>query len=407
MIKQSELIDVISSQHEDIQRPVTYQRDLLKDLHLTDGFALIISGIRRCGKSTLLTQLILKLTQRSLYINFDTPKLYNFDFTDFRILDEIIGQDTNLKYLFFDEIQIIEGWELYVREKLDAGFLVVVTGSNASLLSRELGTKLTGRHITKELFPFSFSEFCGYKKLDKNNNSLEQYLNIGGFPQFIDTGNEDVLKALINDILYRDIAVRHNIRDEKPLKNLLMFMVANVGNLISANKLKTIIGVKSSVTVLEYLSFLEDTYLIHLVPKFTYSYRAQLVNPKKIYFIDNGLQSAISPSFTDDRGRKFENLLFTTLRLYTSEIYYYNENAKECDFVVCKNTQVKALIQVCFELNFDNIEREQSGVFDAMNFFNMKIGYIVTKNQKDKISIKGKTIIVIPFYETEFETLLK
>lgn len=405
MLSLSDLEDVVAMQRQGLMERNTYPRLLLGQLEIVPDFALIISGIRRCGKSTLLAQLIQRQTETSLFINFDTPKLFNFEFSDFRLLDELIKTKSEAELLFFDEIQVVEGWEIYVRGKLDEGYKVVITGSNASLLSRELGTKLTGRHISKELFPFSYREFCAYKSQGEGEGSLLNYLHIGGFPQFVNSENRDILNALINDILYRDITVRHGIRDDKPLKNLLMFVVANVANLISANKLRPIIGVKSTATAQEYLTFLEDVYLIHLVPKFAYSYKKQLVNLRKVYFIDNGLQTAISPSFTKDVGRKFENLVFWEFRRFPVEIYYFNENASECDFVICKSHQPIALVQVCAELHVDNQQREQEGLWEAMRFFEMDEGFIITLNQTDTIVSNHKTIHVTPLHQIDFKKL--
>ncbi len=407
MLSLSDLEDVVAAQSQRITGDNTFPRLLLEQLELIPDFALIISGIRRCGKSTLLGQLMQKRTDTTLFINFDTPKLYNFEFSDFRLLDELIKAKPEVNLLFFDEIQVVENWEIYVRGKLDEGYKVVITGSNASLLSRELGTKLTGRHLSKELFPFSYREFCAYKSQAESEGSLLNYLHIGGFPQFVNSENPDILAALVNDILYRDITVRHGIRDDKPLKNLLMFVVANVGNLISANKLRSVIGVKSTATVLEYLTFLEDVYLIHLVPKFAYSYKKQLVNPRKVYFIDNGLQTAITPSFTEDVGRKFENLVFWEFRRYPVEIYYFNENDSECDFVICKNHQPIALIQVCAKLHVDNQRREQDGLWEAMRFFGMEEGFIITLNQADTIVSSHKTIHVIPMHQLDLKKMMK
>jgi len=405
MITLSDLKDVVAFQREKAYATKSFPRALLVELTISKEFALIISGIRRCGKSTLLSQLIKKQEGKSLFINFDTPKLFSFDFNDFRLLDDIINEEKGVETLFLDEIQIVEGWEVYVRGKLDEGYRVVVTGSNASLLSRELGTKLTGRHISKELFPFSFREFCSYKSIVQDKHALLDYLATGGFPQYVKTENQEILQGLINDIVYRDIAVRYNVRDEKSLKHLLLYLASNVGNLVSANKLKRVIDLKSSTTILEYLSFLQQTYLVHLLPKFSFSYKKQLINPRKIYFIDNGLLAATTPSFTKDWGRKFENLVFWELRRLSSELYYFNENGKECDFVVSYNNQPKTAVQVCLELNNDNLAREKNGLLDAMNFLNLDIGYIITADQKDKIAIGKKTIEVLPFYEVRFEDL--
>ena len=158
-----------------------------------------------------------------------------------------------------------------------------ITGSNASMLSRELGTKLTGRHITKELFPFSYAEYCGFTGKTIGDSSLYDYLHQGGFPQYLQLDDQDVLTDLVNDIVYRDIAVRYNIRDDHSLKSLLAYLMGNVGNLVSATKLKQILGMKSTSTVSDYFSYFEQTYLINFVPKFSYSYKAQLLNPKKVY----------------------------------------------------------------------------------------------------------------------------
>ena len=400
MIKQSDLSAVVVSQKE---RLVSTKNDLVRVLlgklpPDLGNHALIISGIRRCGKSTLLGQLIKERNEDAFFINFDTPKLYNFEMADFGILDQIISENS-CRSLFFDEIQVITGWELYVRQKLDEGFKVVVTGSNASLLSRELGTKLTGRHITKELYPFTFVEYFTYLKKSANVESLQNYLDTGGFPEFVKYNNPDILTTLFEDILYRDIAVRHGIRDVESLKRLLLFLVANVGNLVTATKLTQALGIKSSATVLSYFSFFEQTYLLGLMPRFSYSYRAQLVNPRKIYIIDNGLINAVSPSHSKNSGKKLENVIYWALRQKNKQLYYFNETGIECDFVVGQSNVIEDLIQVCFELNPENTPREVRGLLDAMNYFKKVSGTIITLNQQDEIRQEGKQIHVVPAWQ--------
>jgi uncharacterized protein len=287
---------------------------------------------------------------------------------------------------------------LYVRQKLDEGFRVMLTGSNASLLSSELGTRLTGRHITMELFPFSFKEFSTFRGVIPDETACSKYVLQGGFPEYLKSNNKDVLTALFVDIIYRDIAVRHNIRDVKPLQRLLIYLASNVANLVTATKLTQTIGIKSAATILEYFSYFEQSYLLQFMPRFSYSYKAQLVNPRKIYFIDNGLLDAISVSFVKDMGRKLENIVFWHLRRQQKQLYYYNEHGRECDFVVSQNNVVENLIQVCYELNSENMIREQEGLFNAMGFFNLEKGTIITMNQNDVILNKGKRIDVIPAY---------
>lgn len=399
MIKKTTLKEVIEQQRTKlIQDDSGYKRSILTEINTQiSEHALIISGIRRCGKSTLMKQMIEQLSVHYFFLNFDTAKLYTFDTADFELLDELISE-TDYKSLFFDEIQVVDGWELYVRQKLDEGYKVIVTGSNASLLSKELGTKLTGRHLTKELFPFSYREYCAFRALETDATSMMQYMDKGGFPAYLKDENPDLHSALLDDILYRDVAVRYNIRDVQSLKHLLLFMATNIGNLISATKLKQLLGIKSTATVLEYIGYFEKSYLIQLIPRFSYSYKVQVVNPRKIYFIDNGLQNTITSSFNKDNGRRLENMVFWELRRQEKEIYYYNENGRECDFVVSKNNKIEKLLQVCFELNSDNNDREISGLFDAMDFFQLEEGTILTLNQRDTIINKGKRIEVLPVY---------
>jgi predicted AAA+ superfamily ATPase len=399
MVQQAIIQQVIDLQKQKIQRQSTgLQRDILPDLPDIQTHALIVSGIRRCGKSTLLHQLLKRDNQNALHLNFDDPRLFGFELPDFQLLDNIIAASKN-DVLFFDEIQVIQSWELYVRQKLDEGFRVIITGSNASLLSRELGTKLTGRHITKELFPFSYKEFLAFKSLQANVQSLHKYMDSGGFPEYLKTNNTDILTALFYDILNRDIVVRHGIRDVRSLKQLAVYLISNVGNLVTASKLQQPLGIKTTATILEYFSFLEDTYLVSFMPKFSYSLKVQSVNPRKIYIIDPGIIKIASTSFTDNYGHLLENIIYWNLRHTGKELYYFNENGSECDFVAFKNGKVQQLIQVCYELTPENREREQRGLQEAMDFFKTDNGLIVTCNQKDAYIHGGKRIEIVPAYE--------
>ncbi|MDR0680469.1 MAG: ATP-binding protein [Dysgonamonadaceae bacterium] len=399
MLQQSLIQEVINVQERKIERqPFGTEREILPVFPDTDTHALIVSGIRRCGKSTLLVQLLKNRKQPSLYLNFENPRLFGFELSDFQLLDNII---TNKKseLLFFDEIQVVRHWELYVRQKLDEGFKVFVSGSNASLLSRELGTKLTGRHITKELFPFSYREFLAFKSLAADAKSWQKYMDTGGFPEFIKTNNPDVLTELFYDILNRDIIVRHGIRDANALKRLAIYLISNVGNLVTAGKLKQPLSIKSTATILDYFSFFEDTYLINFLPKFSYSFKIQLINPRKIYVIDSGIIKIASASFTKNEGHKLENLVYWELRRRGKELYYFNEKGRECDFVVMQNNKIEQIIQVCYELTAENTEREQRGLHEAMQFFNTDNGTIITNEQSDIYVFNGKQINIIPAYQ--------
>lgn len=243
------------------------ERTLMSDLPNISTHALILSGIRRCGKSTLLRQFVRRNFEDVFYLNFEDVKLYGFDIKDFVLLDKVIDE-SGPKVLYFDEIQIVDGWELYVRQKLDQKFQVIITGSNASLLSAELGTKLTGRHITKELFPFSYPEYLDFQKAGANIESLQAYLTEGGFPGYLKQKLPEILDFLIEDILNRDIIVRYGLKDGGAIKKLCSYLFVNNGTLVVPSKLTTAVGVKSNTTILNYFSYFENSYLIAMVPKF-------------------------------------------------------------------------------------------------------------------------------------------
>lgn len=398
LVIKSDILRVVEIQRETLRnRQAGLGRTALDGLPQLHSHALIISGVRRCGKSTLQFQMLRKKYKKAFYLNFEDPRLYEFEKTDLLRLDEIILESKS-KVLFFDEIQIVDEWERYIRQKLDEGFKVVVTGSNASLLSGELGTKLTGRHISKELFPFSFLEFCEYKKKKPSETAVVNYMKIGGFPEYVKRGDDDILKYLLDDILVRDIAVRYGVRDVRSLKRLALYLVSNVGNLVTANKLKTQFDITATSTLTAYLSHLEYAYLMFFVPKFSYSIKKQIGNPRKVYSIDTGLVNVNTISFSEDKGRKFENLIFLHLRRKYADIFYFFEKG-ECDFVVFEKEAIHEVVQACYDLTRDNLKRELNGLYEALDFFDLKEGTIVTLNQTDRFEENGKVANVVPAHE--------
>ena len=353
------------------------------------SFARIITGVRRCGKSTVVQMLFLK--KGAFYLNFEDTSLYEFDTKDFEILNEAIekfSKEHSCKYLCFDEIQSVKGWEIFVHRKLEENYLVIVTGSNASLLSWELGTRLTGRHLDYEMFPFSFEEYCNLKKIKTTAKSFSKYLKQGGFPEAI--------KNESGEIFTRDIAVRHSIRDVRTLKILSLYLATNCGNLVSGSKLSAQLGIKTNVTILEYLSYLEQCYLFFFVPKFNYSAKAQSVNPKKVYCIDTGMIQSVTLSSNADAGRMLENAVFIELRRRTKNIWYYAEASFECDFLYGRDVVPENAVQVCYELTSENREREVRGLVETCKKFPGVKPLIVTFNQKDKISYDGMIIEAVP-----------
>jgi hypothetical protein len=397
MLLEKDILKVIVQQKERLMKiPEGLPREIKINLKSIHSHALIISGIRRCGKSTLMHQMIKQMGgDKSLYINFESPLLYNFSLNDFSRLDNIIEKN-DFEWLFFDEIQMIDKWELYIRQKLDEGFKIVVTGSNASLLSHELGTKLTGRHISQELFPFSYNEFIKFNSLPKEPESTVEYLYKGGFPEYLKTDDVLQLTTLYDDIIIRDIVARYGIKEIKSLQNLASFLVSNVGNRFSASKIKQSLSISATSTIINWLSHLENSYLFSFVSMYSHSQKAMMVNPKKVYSIDTGLIESLSLKSTSDLGQKFENMVFNHLRRTNNEIFYFdNKNAAECDFITLSRGKPKQVIQVCYELTPENIDREIHGAIEAMKFFNLKTARLVTLNDKDTIIKDGHTIQVV------------
>ena len=399
MILESVIARVIEQQKSRLMvKDSGLRRELIPATQSLSSQALIISGVRRCGKSTLLMQMMKGMEPDSvLYLNFESPQLYDFALHDFTRLDNLISP-TGINTLFFDELQLVEGWEMYVRQKLDEGFKVIITGSNASLLSKELGTRLTGRHITQELFPFSYSEFLKFKTLEPSAESLKIYMSMGGFPEFLKIGDQEQLTTLFDDVLIRDIVTRYGLKDIKSLHRLASFLISNIGNRVTATKLRQPLSIGATSTILIWFSHLELSYLFSFLPIFSYSNKAQLINPRKVYAIDLGLVDAVSNAMTEDAGRKLENLIFLHLRRKYTELYYFDDKG-ECGFIAMKQGVVKEIIQVCYELNPDNLKRELNGLLEAMKFFKQERATIVTFSDSDLIEEDGFKIDVIPAYK--------
>ena len=399
MITQETFEAVLDAQNAHFDKKSTgIQRELLDTIPNASGFASIITGIRRSGKSTLQMQLKKKyFANDSLFLNFEDPRLAAIDIHDFERLYAVILQKKT-KAIFFDEIQVVSGWEIFVNQLLREDFQVVITGSNAALLSKELGTHLTGRHFSSELFPFSYQEFLQFFNLQKNQESFQDYLNKGGMPDYLRTGISNYLNNLLDDILIRDIAVRFGIRDINSLRQLAVYLLSNIGTLVSANSFKGMFGIKSGATFLDFFSYLKDAYLVDFVPMFDYSIKKQIRNPKKIYAIDLGIYHQNKIVFSPNDGHILENAVFLHLRRSGLEIFYF-QNKGECDFVTTKRGVPQDLYQVCAHLNSLNQKREIDGLLAAMTFFDKNIGYIITHNQTDKFVVDHKTIFVIPAWQ--------
>jgi len=399
MIIKETLREVIASQKDALSRMEPgIPREKERELRIEDSFALIITGVRRCGKSTFLNQ-ILRKQKAGYYLNLEDPRLEGFELADFNkieaIMKELFGEGG---IYFFDEIQNIAKWEKFVRYLIDKKERIVITGSNAALLSRELGTKLTGRHLQIELFPFSFREFLGMKKESPSIKSFEEYLYEGGFPEYLKKANPSILHELLSDIVMKDIAIRFGIKNTDILTKIAVYLTSNVGKEFSYSSIKKMFEIKSVQSVIDYVSYFENAYLLFTVPRFSYSYMKQQVNPKKAYSIDNGFSSNNSASFSKDTGKMLENAVFLGLRRKFKDIFYFKEK-NECDFVVKEKDKITSAIQVCYDFNEETKSREINGLLSALKAFDLNDGLVLTYNQEDEFTIDGKKIMVKPVWK--------
>lgn len=374
------------------------EREHLAGLDIDIPFATVIAGIRRCGKSTLLMQMIRK-AGGAHYFNFEDSRVEGFEPADFERLDSVFEEEygRNDRY-FFDEIQNVPKWELFVRPLLDRRKRVVLTGSNASLLSRELGTRLTGRHLCTELFPFSYGEMLSFSRKKPGVRSFGEYLVHGGFPEYLKHSRDGILLELLKDIVERDIVVRHGLRSSRTAKEMALYLLTNVGREFTYNSLRKTFDLGSTHSVVSLVSFFEDSYVLFTVPRFDYSLKKQLVNPKKAYSIDNGLTRVNSASFSSDRGSMLENLVFLQLRKGFRDVYYFR-GKRECDFVVRDKGRMVSAIQACYELNEDNRKRELDGLTEAMDALGLKRGLVLTFDQEDELREGSRKFEVKPVWK--------
>jgi len=364
--------------------PTGVERDVRSGIipFLDTKYILAITGVRRSGKSYLLYQLIDTLLNRIpaeniLYVNFDDPAYVRIR-SDPQGLDGFYSDYLKLKnpkgktYLFFDEVQSVPGWEKWVKSRYDMeeAMKFIVTGSNASLLSSELSTLLTGRNLQFEVFPFNLAEFLrlkdedvfqssdlkeiyenNYLKKDTLRHYISHILQYGTFPEILQIDEEmrePILKEYYKDILYRDIVPRFEVRHANKLEEVAYYLLSNISNAVSYYKMGNLIGVHDS-TIKDYLSYFEKSYFSFQIHKFAYSLKEQIRNPKKVYFIDCGLRNAVSFRFSEDIGRLMENLVFIDLRRRGKDIFYW-KNKNKVDFVIKKGLEIIELIQVCYDV---------------------------------------------------------
>ncbi len=390
-------------------------RDIPLESLLQSEEIIVLSGIRRCGKSTILTRLSKIIDGNCLYINFDDIRFSDFNHENFQhiyeIIGELFGSDAHVT-LLLDEIQNIPGWERWLNNLHTFKIKTVVTGSNASILSSELSTFLTGRHKTIRIYPFSFREYLRYYSIVCENpeyitstqkgeiiHYLRKYLEEGGFPAVIRSGDITLSEQYLTDIIYRDIVSRFGIREIKELKDLTVYLISNTGKLMSYKTLAEITGLKSVSTIKNYLDYLEQAFLLYRLAPLHYSLKTTSRASYKIYAGDLSFIQSAGFHLTEDLGPRIENLVFLELLRRHHEVYYYSGSG-ECDFLVKRNQVIEEAIQVSYSLiDQKTLDREIKGLSEAMEKFNVKKGLILTFDDDELFNIPNNGISVVPIWK--------
>ena len=399
-----------------------------RDIRIPADSGKIISliGVRRSGKTSILYNTIETLRKRIdpggiVYLNFEDDRLFPLELQN---LNEIMESYYELHpekraekiYLFFDEIQNVENWEKFIRRIYDTlNVEIYITGSSSKLLRSEIATALRGRTITYEIFPFSFSEYLRFRKIDVNMysskslsyiaNAFEDYIQFGGFAETIgalpDTRTR-ILKDYADLIIYKDIIERHGIKNHALMKHLIKYCFSNMATSASITKLYNDFksqGFKlSKDTLFAYFSYLSDAFAVFSVPVFRNSVREELRNPKKIYAVDNGFKTIYDVSLSPDYGKLYENTAFLHLRRKSSEVYYFLQN-QEVDFY-CRTDNQQIIANTSYDISSPKTRaRELRGLVESLNFFNCTHGYLLTKDHEETLTIEGKKITILPLWK--------
>ena len=394
-----------------IHRP---EKDLI---NLKSKLAQVVIGVRRSGKSTLCFNALRKAGVHYAYANFDDERLEELETQDLdNVLQTLYKIYGKFDYLFLDEIQNIDGWPLFVNRLLRQRIHILMTGSNAKLLSTELASHLTGRHHKIELFPFSFKDWCSINEVDytrlttKNKGLLskayEEYFRQGGFPELI-SGEEnpkEYISTLIDNIISQDIKKRYKIRNIDALKRLAHHILNETPTLIVKDTLQKIIGIKSERTLGNYLMYLNQTYLISTISKYSSRSRERARNEKS-YAIDVAFMDKRENAFSGENlGWRLETIVYLELLRRKAgtenDIYYYQGRSAEADFVVCDGNKTLAVYQVSYDISNDKTrKREIKGCIAGAKATKCDNLFLITDHESEIIDKDGYTIQVIPIWE--------
>lgn len=393
-----------------------YQTALLEKI-LNNNLIKVVLGPRRAGKSFFATHTF--KPAEAAYVNFDDEnllKVKNYN----EIIQNALEVYGKTKYLLLDEVQNVPGWELLVNRLHREGYNLLVTGSNSKLLSKELATHLTGRHLPLELLPFSFKEFLQYKKFNQDATKImttekkaellsyaNSFMKNGGFPELIihDLKPETYLIPFIESLLFKDVIRRYKLRKSDYVYNLETYLINNVAKEFTYERLANNLKISSWTTVVKYLDYLEEAYLLVILSRYSHKTAQRLKSPKKVYMIDNGLITAKAVQLSPDNGKLMENLVFTELlkkglRPNMELFYYKTRNDKEIDFVIKNGATIKELLQVVYDASDSEVsEREMEALLEAQEELRAEKLTILTWDEKKQIKKKGAIIDFVPLWE--------
>jgi predicted AAA+ superfamily ATPase len=394
----------------------------VKAEYLATGLVKLITGPRRSGKSVLSLQLL--KTENFAYLNFDDDLLLkHFDENDvIQVINELYP---GYQYLFLDEIQNLSNWELWVNKLYRRGVNLIITGSNAKLLSREMATSLTGRFVQITVYPFSFAEFLRFQNLSLSESEpssqnkgiilshLNTYLINGGFPEIVLNPSiiKNYLSTLFDSLLLKDIVRRFQIRQYQQFYDLSNYLLANYTNQYSYNQLKTDLNFSSVATVQKFVGYLSEPYLFLYLTRYSAKIKLQQKASKKSYVIDNGFIKARSFELSPNYGRLLENVVFIELlrRNFKPELdlfYYKTRNDREIDFLCRKGHLVEQLIQVCYDISgAKTMKREIEVLLEASSELNCTNLILITWDKEEVISKNGIDIQIVSAYKWLFYSL--
>lgn len=371
----------------------------------------VVLGPRRAGKSVF--SLMLLKGKSFLYFNFDDPALVGEKLDLYELVDELHKFYGETKFVLFDEIQNLKGWELFANRLHRQGYNLVLTGSNANLLSMELATHLTGRHLPIEILPFDFQEFLkakNFSNLDQKPELLkllEQYMTFGGFPEVV-TKNQHprgYLDVLFDSLLFKDVVKRHKVRFSEQIDQLGSYLINNVSNQYSFRKIANILKFKSDVTLERYLKYLEEAYIIFSLSGFSAKAGERLRSPKKIYTVDNGFVASKAVQHSSDNGKLMENLVFTEFVKRGFEpnrelFYYKTRNGREVDFAIMNGHEISKLIQVCYDVRSSDVEqREVKSLIEAGDELKVDNLTVLTWDDEREVEKNGKIVKFKPLWK--------